>query len=221
MIIGGGHNGLVTAVTLANANKKVLLLEQRPVLGGAAAGGRYAGGATAGRSSVGSSVGSSTGSGGGAGGHGGTEMGLAPCGGAHGLDDGARGFLFEQVAHGSGLEHAVDVAMTGGAYVLVADASDGLHIVDVSRPDQDPAFQVGMVGLGGGAILDLRTIYLGGTLSNVVKTTVFLADMGDFAAMNEVYARHFGDHRPARAAVAVRTLPKNVSVEIEAVARLA
>jgi 2-iminobutanoate/2-iminopropanoate deaminase len=61
----------------------------------------------------------------------------------------------------------------------------------------------------------------GGTLSNVVKTTVFLADMGDFAAMNEVYARHFGDHRPARAAVAVRTLPKNVSVEIEAVARLA
>ena len=61
----------------------------------------------------------------------------------------------------------------------------------------------------------------GGALSDVVKTTVFLADMGDFAAMNEVYARHFGDHRPARAAVAVRTLPKNVSVEIEAIARLA
>jgi 2-iminobutanoate/2-iminopropanoate deaminase len=61
----------------------------------------------------------------------------------------------------------------------------------------------------------------GGGLSQVVKTTVFLADMGDFAAMNEVYARHFGDHRPARAAVAVRTLPKNVSVEIEAIARLA
>jgi len=61
----------------------------------------------------------------------------------------------------------------------------------------------------------------GGGLSHVVKTTVFLADMGDFAAMNEVYARHFGDHRPARAAVAVRTLPKNVSVEIEAIARLA
>jgi 2-iminobutanoate/2-iminopropanoate deaminase len=61
----------------------------------------------------------------------------------------------------------------------------------------------------------------GGALSNVVKTTVFLADMGGFAAMNEVYARHFGDHRPARAAVAVRTLPKNVSVEIEAIARLA
>ena len=60
----------------------------------------------------------------------------------------------------------------------------------------------------------------GGSLANVVKTTVFLADMGDFAGMNEVYARHFGDHRPARAAVAVKTLPKNVDVEIEAVAKV-
>jgi 2-iminobutanoate/2-iminopropanoate deaminase len=60
----------------------------------------------------------------------------------------------------------------------------------------------------------------GASLSSVVKTTVFLEDMGDFAGMNEVYAKHFGDHRPARAAVAVRTLPKNVSVEIEAIARL-
>ena len=60
----------------------------------------------------------------------------------------------------------------------------------------------------------------GGSLDRVVKTTVFLADMGDFGGMNEVYARHFGDHRPARAAVAVRTLPKNVDVEIEAVAKI-
>jgi len=60
----------------------------------------------------------------------------------------------------------------------------------------------------------------GASLSTVVKTTVFLADMGDFAGMNEVYSSHFGNHRPARAAVAVRTLPKNVSVEIEAIARL-
>lgn len=60
----------------------------------------------------------------------------------------------------------------------------------------------------------------GASLANVVKTTVFLEDMGDFPEMNEVYAKHFGDHRPARAAVAVRTLPKNVSVEIEAIARL-
>ncbi len=60
----------------------------------------------------------------------------------------------------------------------------------------------------------------GGSLARVVKTTVFLADMGDFAGMNEVYAQHFGDHRPARAAVAVKTLPKNVDVEIEAVAKI-
>jgi 2-iminobutanoate/2-iminopropanoate deaminase len=60
----------------------------------------------------------------------------------------------------------------------------------------------------------------GASLSRVVKTTVFLADMADFGGMNEVYAAHFKDHRPARAAVAVRTLPKNVDVEIEAVARI-
>jgi len=60
----------------------------------------------------------------------------------------------------------------------------------------------------------------GASLSNIVKTTVFLEDMGDFGGMNEVYARHFGEHKPARAAVAVRTLPKNVKVEIEAIVRL-
>jgi 2-iminobutanoate/2-iminopropanoate deaminase len=60
----------------------------------------------------------------------------------------------------------------------------------------------------------------GSSLSRVVKTTVFLADMADFGGMNEVYAEHFGGHRPARAALAVKTLPKNVSVEIEAVARV-
>src|SRR3989337_608042 len=49
----------------------------------------------------------------------------------------------------------------------------------------------------------------GSSLQHVVKTTVFLADMADFPAMNEVYARHFGDHRPARSTVAVRTLPKD------------
>jgi len=58
----------------------------------------------------------------------------------------------------------------------------------------------------------------GTDLSRVVKTTVFLVDMGDFAAMNEVYARHFGAHRPARSTVAVVGLPKGVRVEIEAIA---
>ena len=58
----------------------------------------------------------------------------------------------------------------------------------------------------------------GTSLSRVVKTTVFLTDMGDFPQMNEVYARHFGEHRPARSTVAVKTLPKDVAVEIDVVA---
>jgi 2-iminobutanoate/2-iminopropanoate deaminase len=60
----------------------------------------------------------------------------------------------------------------------------------------------------------------GSSLRRVVKTTVFLTDMGDFPQMNEVYARHFGEHRPARSTVAVRTLPRDVAVEIDVVAAL-
>lgn len=58
----------------------------------------------------------------------------------------------------------------------------------------------------------------GASLSSVVKTTVFLRDMGDFAAMNEVYGRHFGNHKPARSTVQAARLPKDVAVEIEAIA---
>jgi 2-iminobutanoate/2-iminopropanoate deaminase len=57
-------------------------------------------------------------------------------------------------------------------------------------------------------------------LSAVVKTTVFLVDMADFAPMNTVYARAFGDHRPARSTVAVAALPRGARVEIDAVAVL-
>lgn len=56
------------------------------------------------------------------------------------------------------------------------------------------------------------------TIDNVVKTTVFLADMNDFAAMNAVYAENFTSPFPARSAVAVRELPKQVLVEIEVIA---
>ena len=55
-------------------------------------------------------------------------------------------------------------------------------------------------------------------LERVLKTTVYLADMNDFSAMNEVYGRYFGDHRPARSTVEVSRLPKDVLVEIDAVA---
>lgn len=56
------------------------------------------------------------------------------------------------------------------------------------------------------------------TMKNVVKTTVFLADIADFAAMNEVYSTYFSEPYPARSAVAVKTLPKGALVEIECVA---
>ena len=60
----------------------------------------------------------------------------------------------------------------------------------------------------------------GGSLNHVVKTTVYLADMGTFVEMNEVYARHFGDHRPARATVQAGALPKSVAVEIDLIAHI-
>ena len=60
----------------------------------------------------------------------------------------------------------------------------------------------------------------GTRLRHVVKTTVFLASMDDFAGMNETYAAAFGDHRPARSTVAVKTLPKNVLVEIDVIAQI-
>ncbi len=60
----------------------------------------------------------------------------------------------------------------------------------------------------------------GSGLDKVIKTTVFLKDMGEFAEMNGVYASFFGDHKPARATVEVARLPKDVKVEIECVAKI-
>ena len=59
----------------------------------------------------------------------------------------------------------------------------------------------------------------GSGLGLVVKTTVYLADMADFPAMNEVYAKHFGNHKPARSTVQAAALPKGARVEIDAIAR--
>ena len=58
----------------------------------------------------------------------------------------------------------------------------------------------------------------GSSLGQVVKTTVYLADMADFAAMNDVYAKWFGGHRPARSTVQAAGLPKGARVEIDAIA---
>jgi 2-iminobutanoate/2-iminopropanoate deaminase len=93
----------------------------------------------------------------------------------------------------------------------------------------------GQVGIGEGGLVDgglaaqLRQAIAnlsavlesaGASLADVVKTTVFLTDMGDYAEMNDVYMECFGDHRPARSAVAVAALPIGAAVEIEAWAHL-
>ncbi|MDY0123462.1 RidA family protein [Sulfurimonas sp.] len=58
----------------------------------------------------------------------------------------------------------------------------------------------------------------GASMQSVIKTTIFLDSMDDFATVNEIYAQAFGSHKPARSTVAVKTLPKNALVEIDAVA---
>ncbi len=93
----------------------------------------------------------------------------------------------------------------------------------------------GQVGIADGALVDgglepqlrqamanLRALLEseGAGMADVVKTTVFLTDMEDYAAMNDIYIELFGDHRPARSAVAVAALPIGAVVELEAWARV-
>jgi 2-iminobutanoate/2-iminopropanoate deaminase len=72
------------------------------------------------------------------------------------------------------------------------------------------------------ALANVRAILeeAGTSLANVVKTTIFLVDLGDFSAMNEVYARHLGDVFPARATVQIGALPSGALVEIDAIAHV-
>ena len=110
-----------------------------------------------------------------------------------------------------------------GPYSQAIDSGAGLVFVSGQLPI-DPA--TGAFPEGGiqeqtrqsltnaGAILAAAGL----SLQQVVKTTVFLADMADFAAMNEVYAQFFSAPFPARSAVAVKTLPKGALVEIECIA---
>lgn len=82
-------------------------------------------------------------------------------------------------------------------------------------------FAVGGIGeLTRQSLTNIRNILTeaGLTMDNVVKTSVFLADMADFAGMNAVYAEFFPGTAPARSAVAVKTLPKDARVEIECIA---
>ena len=124
----------------------------------------------------------------------------------------------------------MQVVATGGAPRAIGPYSQGIVanglLFTAGQIALDPA--TGEVVPGGVAeqtarvMENLRAILsaAGSGLDRVVKTTVFLADMGDFTAMNEVYAKAFGDHRPARSTVAAAGLPRGVRVEIEAIAAL-
>ncbi len=81
---------------------------------------------------------------------------------------------------------------------------------------EDAATQCRRVMQNLGAVLEAG----GSGFDQVVRTTIFLADMGDFAAVNEVYGQFFPATKPARATVAVKTLPRNALVEIDAIARV-
>ncbi|ANU15763.1 deaminase [Planococcus maritimus] len=61
----------------------------------------------------------------------------------------------------------------------------------------------------------------GSSLQQVIKTTVFIKDMNDFAELNSIYASYFGEHKPARSTVEVARLPKDVKVEIEVISKVA
>ena len=110
-----------------------------------------------------------------------------------------------------------------GPYSQAIDSGAGLVFVSGQLPI-DPA--TGSFPEGGVAeqarqsLLNAQAILraAGLELADVVKTTVFLADMADFAAMNAVYATFFAEPFPARSAVAVKTLPKGALVEIECIA---
>ncbi|MGI9112906.1 MAG: Rid family detoxifying hydrolase [Gaiellaceae bacterium] len=106
-------------------------------------------------------------------------------------------------------------AVKSGGFVFVAGQL-GL------RPGEKEMVGPGIAEQTEQALANLRAILeeAGSGLDRLVKTTVFLQDLGDFAAMNEVYARHVGDRPPARSTVEIAGLPSGALVEIEAIAHL-
>lgn len=103
-------------------------------------------------------------------------------------------------------------AIRGGGLVFTAG--------QVGLDPQTGELAVGVVAQAEQALANLAAILgaAGSTLDRTLKTTIFLADMGDFAAVNEAYARYFSEPYPARSTVAVKQLPRNALVEIECVA---
>jgi 2-iminobutanoate/2-iminopropanoate deaminase len=96
---------------------------------------------------------------------------------------------------------------TSGQIALLADGSDSLLGENVVKQTEQ-------------VLINLENVLneAGSSMQNVVKTTIFLANMSDFVTVNEIYEKAFGSHKPARATVAVKTLPKNALVEIDAIA---
>ena len=125
---------------------------------------------------------------------------------------------------------AIQTVSTPGAPRAIGPYSQGIKaggfLFTAGQVGFDPAtgelVDEGIAEQTGRVLENIRSILRAAGLdfASVVKTTVFLVDMADFAAMNEVYARAFGDHRPARSTVAVAALPRGARVEIEAVALL-
>jgi 2-iminobutanoate/2-iminopropanoate deaminase len=116
---------------------------------------------------------------------------------------------------------------TGGAPAAIGPYSQGIAvdglIVCSGQLGLDPAtgeLVEGVEALAERALRNLAAVLdaAGASFSDVIKTTIFLADMADFAAVNAVYARHMPDPPPARSTVAVAALPKGGRIEIEAIA---
>lgn len=120
-----------------------------------------------------------------------------------------------------------NIIATTNAPAAIGPYSQGVNVGDLvflsGQIPLDP--QTGVIVSGGikeqteRAFLNIEAILAeaGLDVSNIVKTTVFLADINDFAAMNEVYAQHFTGEFPARSAVQVAALPKGALVEIECI----
>jgi len=108
-----------------------------------------------------------------------------------------------------------------GPYSHAAQAGDTLYISGCLALDETGTFLGGdAAAQARQALSNLGKVLAAGGLgpSDVAKALVFLTDMGDFAAVNAVYAEFFGDHKPARSCIAVAALPLGATVEIEAVA---
>lgn len=116
---------------------------------------------------------------------------------------------------------------TGGAPAAIGPYSQAIRngdlVITAGQVGADPASGELVEGVGAQAERALRNLTAvldaaGTSPERVIKTTIFLADMADFATVNEVYARHFSPPYPARSTVAVAGLPKGALVEIEAIA---